>query len=115
LDLTVGQGAGGPAFAAPPVSGYIIRAQLTGGHIPPPVHHYETRMPPTDPDPDELITLAEASQRYGLSAETLRVLARRGRLTARKAGRDWMTTPRAMEAYLASRAKIGRYRHDLPS
>ena len=61
----------------------------------------------------ELITLAEASRRYKLSRETLRLLARTGRLRARKMGRDWFTTPADMEAYLASRAKRGRYRHDI--
>ena len=55
-------------------------------------------------DPDELITLAEAGRRYDLSPETLRLIARRGRLRARKMGRDWFTTPADMETYLASRA-----------
>jgi len=55
-------------------------------------------------DLDELIPLGEAARRYGLSTNTLRLLAGRGRLKARKLGRDWVTTPRDMEAYLASRA-----------
>jgi len=66
-------------------------------------------------DPDELITLGEAARRYGLSHNTLRLIARRGRLQAKKMGRDWFTTPRAMEAYLASRAKTGRFRDDIHS
>ena len=70
-------------------------------------------MPTQRPDPDELLTLTEASRRYGLSPETLRLLARSGRLQARKLGRDWFTTPSAMETYLASRIKTGRYRRDL--
>ena len=64
-------------------------------------------------DPDELITLGEASRRYGLSHYTLRLLARRGRLAAKKMGRDWFTTPKSMENYLASRAKTGRFRDDI--
>ena len=70
-------------------------------------------MPATQQDPDELIPLDETARRYGLSANTLRLLAGRGRLKARKMGRDWVTTPRDIEAYLNSRAKTGRYRSDL--
>jgi hypothetical protein len=70
---------------------------------------------PKPHDPHEQITLLEASRRFGLSANTLRLLARRGRLSARKIGRDWFTTPREMERYLASRARVGRYREDLPT
>lgn len=66
-------------------------------------------------DPDELITLGEASRRFGLSPYTLRLLARRGRLKAQKMGRDWFTTPKDVKAYLKSRAKIGRFRHDIAS
>ena len=72
-------------------------------------------MPNQPQDPDELITLGEAGRRYGLSPYTLRLLARRGRLQAQKMGRDWFTTPKDVEAYLASRAKTGRFRHDIPS
>ena len=67
-------------------------------------------MPNQPHDPDELITLGEAGRCYGLSPETLRLLARRGRLHARKMGRDWFTTPRDMEAYLASRANTRPHR-----
>jgi len=70
-------------------------------------------MLPSKPDPDALITLLEASRQYGLSPKTLRLLALKGRLQAQKLGRDWVTTPRAMETYLASRSKVGRYRDDL--
>jgi excisionase family DNA binding protein len=63
----------------------------------------------------ELITLAEASKRYGLSPTYLRTIARAGRLKAQKVGRDWLTTPAAVEAYIASRNKRGAYRRDLES
>jgi hypothetical protein len=61
----------------------------------------------------ELISLAEASRRYGLSGDYLRTIARKGRLKAQKIGRDWLTTPYDVEAYLGSRKKKGAYRDDL--
>jgi excisionase family DNA binding protein len=67
----------------------------------------------TKPSRDELISLIEAARRYGLSVQYLRDIARSGRLTARKIGRDWLTTPQDVEVYLASRAQKGAYRADL--
>jgi hypothetical protein len=81
-----------------------------GPGLEPPDQH---RMPKPSQSRDELITLVEASQRYGLSPETLRLPARRGRLKARKRRRDWFTTAKDMEAYLASRSKTGRYRREV--
>lgn len=63
--------------------------------------------------PAELITLAEAAKRYGLSKTYLRDIARKGRLRAQKLGRDWVTTPADVEAYLTSRQERGAYRDDL--
>jgi excisionase family DNA binding protein len=51
--------------------------------------------------PEHLISLKDAAARYGLSHPHLRLLARSGRLTATKLGRDWFTTAEAVEAYLA--------------
>lgn len=61
----------------------------------------------------ELISLAEAAQLSGLNQDFLRQLAIKGRLKARKIGRNWVTTPKAVSDYLASRKKIGAYRSDL--
>ena len=61
----------------------------------------------------DLITLTEASERYGLSQSYLAQIARSGRLKARKFGTTWVTTPAAVEAYLASRQKRGAYRVDI--
>jgi hypothetical protein len=55
----------------------------------------------------DLISLAEAAHRYGLSMAYLRQLAMRGRLAARKIGRNWVTTSAAVEEYIASRQKRG--------
>jgi excisionase family DNA binding protein len=49
---------------------------------------------------EELITLAEAAALSGLSQSHLRLLARRGIIEAEKIGRDWLTTKRAVRAYL---------------
>ena len=49
---------------------------------------------------EEIITLREAAEKCGLSVSHLRLLARSGRLKARKIGRDWVTTLDAVERYL---------------
>jgi excisionase family DNA binding protein len=49
---------------------------------------------------EEIITLREAAQKCGLSVSHLRLLARTGRLQARKIGRDWVTTLEAVDRYL---------------
>ena len=64
--------------------------------------------PPNDyPGLDELITLREAAQISGLSPDHLRRLAGSGDLWAKKIGRDWVTTERAVKAYLAQERKPG--------
>jgi hypothetical protein len=69
---------------------------------------------PEPPNPlDELISLTEAAKRYGLSTNYLRDIATSGRLKARKIGNSWVTTPAAVEDYIASREKKGFYREDL--
>jgi excisionase family DNA binding protein len=50
---------------------------------------------------ENLITLREASKQSGLSMSHLRLLAKTGRLQARKMGRDWVTTAEAVERYMA--------------
>lgn len=49
-----------------------------------------------------LITLKEAAGRFGISQSHLALLARTGKLAARKLGRDWFTTPEAVAEYLAN-------------
>ena len=67
----------------------------------------------TNEDNERLIGLAEASEIYGFSISHLRQLAQRGRLEAQKVGRDWITTPADVEAYIRSRDKRGAYRDDI--
>ena len=50
---------------------------------------------------DDLLSLREVAEISGLSTSHLRLLARTGRLRARKMGRDWFTTEAAVDAYLA--------------
>jgi excisionase family DNA binding protein len=52
------------------------------------------------PDLPELISLSEAAELSGLSAGHLRLLASRGEIWAKKLGRNWVTTARAVEEYL---------------
>ena len=49
---------------------------------------------------DELISLAEAAAMSGLSLKHLGLLARQGRLKARKIGRNWVTTKQAVADYV---------------
>lgn len=49
---------------------------------------------------DELIPLSEAAVVSGLTMTHLGLLARQGRLNARKIGRNWVTTRRAVKEYL---------------
>ena len=63
---------------------------------------------------DDLLSLREAAAQSGLSASHLRLLARNGKLEARKLGRDWFTSKAAVDAYLADealRANDPRKRH----
>jgi excisionase family DNA binding protein len=64
-------------------------------------------------DSQELITISVAAQRFGLSPQYLRDIARSGRLKAQKIGRDWLTTPADVEAYIRSRSKKGAFRDDV--
>ena len=52
-----------------------------------------------NPTLEYLITLPEAARVSGLSHDHLRRLAGRGDLWAKKIGRDWMTTERAIKEY----------------
>lgn len=62
---------------------------------------------PDQPRLGELITLKEAARLSGLSYSHLRHLARRGHLWARKLGPTWVTTERAVRAYLARERRPG--------
>ena len=67
----------------------------------------------TNEDKERLISLAEASEMYGLSTSYLRELAIKGRLEAQKVGNMWVTTPAAVELYIRTRDKRGAYRDDI--
>ena len=54
-------------------------------------------------DKERLISLAEASEIYGLNRNYLRNLILKGRLKAQKFGHIWATTPANVEEYLQSR------------
>jgi excisionase family DNA binding protein len=58
-------------------------------------------------DREELLSLAEAAALSGMHPAHLRKLAERGDLEARKIGRMWVTTRRAVEAYMGDVRKRG--------
>ena len=49
---------------------------------------------------ERLISLKEAAALSGLSHSHLRLLARTGKIDARRLGRDWFTTEQAVADYL---------------
>ena len=51
-------------------------------------------------DREELISLSEAADMSGLSLKHLGLLARDGKLRAKKIGRNWVTTRKAVTEYL---------------
>lgn len=48
---------------------------------------------------ERLISLKEAAALYRMSHSHLRLLAREGKIWAKKIGRDWLTTREAVAAY----------------
>jgi hypothetical protein len=62
-----------------------------------------------NPEPalTELIPLAEAATLSGLSHGHLALLIRRGELWGKKIGRNWVTTKKAVEEYLATNPRPG--------
>jgi len=53
-------------------------------------------------DDERLISLKEAAALCELGADQLRRLAEKGRLRARKIGRNWVTTPEAVAEYITN-------------
>lgn len=62
---------------------------------------------------DELMTLTQAAETYGYSGDYLRRLAEKGRLRARKLGRQWLTTADDVETFILSRERRGVYKKGL--
>ena len=64
-------------------------------------------------DKSRLISLPEAAELYGFHPDYLGQLARRGRLSAHKIGKMWVTTANDVETYIRSRKEMGAYRDDI--
>ena len=56
--------------------------------------------------PENYISLAEAARLSGVSPDYLNVLVHRGKLKAKKIGRNWVTTEEFVNQYLASRGEV---------
>ena len=68
----------------------------------------ESRLSGDDqPSLDELIPLSEAAKLSGLSSDHLRRLVRNGDLWGKKIGRNWVTTAKAAQEYIALDRKPG--------
>ncbi len=59
------------------------------------------------PNVNELITFIEAARLSGFTDRHLRKLASQNKLWAVKLGRNWFTTARAVQEYLAANIKPG--------
>lgn len=59
------------------------------------------------PGLEELISLSQAAELSGLSADHLRRLVREGELWGKKLGRNWVTTAQAVNEYIARNRKPG--------
>jgi excisionase family DNA binding protein len=59
-------------------------------------------------DREELISLSDAAALSGLSLKHLGLLARQGKLRARKIGRNWVTSKEAVEEYVRDSFKRSR-------
>ena len=55
----------------------------------------------------QLISLAEAAKISGLSQGHLRLLANQDKIWAAKIGRNWVTTEKAVQAYLSTNPRPG--------
>ncbi len=55
----------------------------------------------------EPISTAEAAARYRVTANYITLLARKGAITARKLGRDWMIDESSLSTYLVTPHKRG--------
>ena len=62
-------------------------------------------------DDERIISLNEAAARSKLSTGFLRRLCRTGSIRAQKVGRDWVTTWRAVAAYLEDEEKRSHNPH----
>jgi hypothetical protein len=54
-----------------------------------------------NPDLSDLITFSQAAQLSGLTTRHLRHLAMTGEIWAKKLGRNWFTTARAIQEYIS--------------
>lgn len=59
------------------------------------------------PSLDELISLREAAELSGLSTSQLRLLVSRGDIWGVKLGRNWVTTAKVVEEYMARDRRPG--------
>lgn len=56
----------------------------------------------------DLLTVAEATKKYGLSGSFLRRLLRQRRIEGRRMGNSWVIVSSSLETYLKSERKKGR-------
>jgi hypothetical protein len=61
----------------------------------------------SSPGFEDLISLKAAAKKSGLSHDHLRRLAGQGEFWAKKIGRDWVTTEKAVREYLARGRRPG--------
>jgi excisionase family DNA binding protein len=65
-----------------------------------------------DFDPGDWITTKEAAELTGYNASYFRTLAGKGRIRARKLGRDWILDKAEVIAYAEEMQRLGHSKHD---
>lgn len=62
---------------------------------------------------EQYITVAEASERFGISTSHLTKLLRDGEIEGRKSGGTWLVVPSSVEEYKQRMAGLGKRKHGL--
>lgn len=62
---------------------------------------------------EQYITIAEASENYGISTSHLALLARTEQIEARKSGSIWLVSPTSVENYKERMEELGPQKHAL--
>jgi len=62
---------------------------------------------------EQYITVAEASERFGISTSHLTKLLRDGEIDGRKSGGVWLVVPSSVEKYKQRMEELGKEKHGL--
>ena len=84
---------------------YKMLVNFVAGAVERTLDIYLKILTPSNKNSENFITLSEASKITKFSAKYLNLLVRQGKLEAHKQGRNWLTTKKAIDRYLANRQR----------